>query len=57
MPHARRAPTPACPAFAEGASRRQAKRHFGVQARTMKIAFDLGGYAMRHALCAMRFFS
>ena len=36
MPHARRAPTPACPPFAEAASRRQAKRHFGVQARKMK---------------------
>jgi hypothetical protein len=32
------APTPACPAYAEAASRRQAKRgHFGVQARTMKM--------------------
>jgi hypothetical protein len=31
--------TLACPAFAEAATRRQAKhRHFGVQARTMKIA-------------------
>jgi hypothetical protein len=30
--------TPACPAYAEAASRRQAKRqHFGVQARTMKM--------------------
>ncbi len=37
MPHARRVAAPACPAFAEAASRRQAKGHFGVQARTMKI--------------------
>jgi hypothetical protein len=36
--HAQRAPTPACPAYAEAASRRQAKRpHFGVQARMMKM--------------------
>jgi hypothetical protein len=26
----------------------------GRQARTMEIAFDLGSYAMRYALCAMR---
>jgi hypothetical protein len=37
-PMAGRPPTPACPAYAEAASRRQAKRqHFGVQARTMKM--------------------
>jgi hypothetical protein len=31
--YAQGAPTPACPAYAEAASRRQAKRpHFGVQA-------------------------
>jgi hypothetical protein len=36
--HAQGAPTPACPAYAEAASRRQAKRlHFGVQARMMKM--------------------
>jgi hypothetical protein len=36
--HAQRAPTPACPAYAEAASRRQAKRpHFGAQARMMKM--------------------
>jgi hypothetical protein len=48
--HARRAPTPAFTAFAGAASRRQAKCHFGVQARTMQMVPGLGSYAMRHAI-------
>jgi hypothetical protein len=51
LPNLSGAPTPACPAFAEAASRRQAKRpHFGVQARRMKIDLFIGkgiGYEAR----------
>jgi hypothetical protein len=40
---------PVYPAFAEAASRRQAKRHFGVQTRTMKIGYH--SIHLRYALC------
>jgi hypothetical protein len=39
--------TPACPAYAEAASRRQAKRrHFGVQARVLPVGELVLWYGM-----------